>query len=151
DGAVELARAHAQAVAVERGVRAAVDHAAGLRRAADLDPVAVAPDRAHFGRAVAAAGQAAVAGGEGVEIARQVALAAVVAPQIERHGRNRLRADQLAHGVQHGPAFGVPGLHRRAEHAALQAAGDLRQFAVAAEEGAGEVGAAGDVGPPDAV
>ncbi|MCY1358530.1 hypothetical protein D9M69_450670 [compost metagenome] len=60
-----------------------------------------------------------------------------------------MRADQFAHLVDHGLALLVPGLDRAAQQAALHAAGGLRQFAVAADEGAGEVGAAGDVAPPD--
>jgi hypothetical protein len=60
-----------------------------------------------------------------------------------------LRADQFAHFVDDGLALLVPRLDRAAHQAALHAAGRLRQFAVAADEGAGEVGAAGDVAPPD--
>ena len=43
DRAVQLARAHAQAVPVDGRVAAAVDDAAAVRR--DLEPVAVPPDR----------------------------------------------------------------------------------------------------------
>ena len=109
----------------------------------------MAPDGAHAGRAVAAAGLAAVARRVHVEIARQIPRAAVVTPEVQRHGRNGLGADQLAHGVQHRATLLVPGLDGGAEHAALHLAGSLRQFAVAADEGACEVGAARDVAPPD--
>ena len=134
-------------MAVDGGVAAAIDGAAALR--ADLQPVAVAPHRAHLRRAVAAPRLAAVARGVHVEVARQVAAAVRVAPQVQRHGWNRLRAHQLAHGVVHGAALFVPGFDGGAEHAALHFARHHGQFAVAADEGAAKVGAAREVVPPD--
>ncbi|MNV26896.1 hypothetical protein D3C71_1180270 [compost metagenome] len=111
----------------------------------------MAPHRAHARGAVATARLAAVACGVHVEVARQVAAAVLVAPQKQRHRRDGLRADQLAHRVLHGAALGVPRLHGSAQHAALHLAGHLRHLAVAADEGAAEVGAARDVVPPDIV
>ena len=60
-----------------------------------------------------------------------------------------LRADQFADLVDHRLALLVPGFDGAAEQAALHLARHLRQLAIAADEGAGEVGAAGHVAPPD--
>ena len=115
----------------------------------DTQPVAMAPDAAHVCRAIAAAGLSAVAGRVHVEIAGQVAFAFRIAPEVQRHGGYGLRADQLAHGVDHRTALLVPGLDRCAQHAALHLAGVLGQLAVAADEGSAEICAARDVVPPD--
>jgi len=109
----------------------------------------VAPDGARFGAEVAAAGLAAVPWRIGVEVAADEALVVLVADEVQRHRRNGLRADEFAHFVDHRLALLVPGFHRAAQQAALHAPGHLGQFAVAADEGAGEVGAAADVAPPD--
>src|SRR5256885_5804401 len=74
--------------------------------------VAVAPDRAHGGGAVAAAGRAAMAGRGHVEVAGQGALAVRIAPQGQRHGGDGLGADQLAHLVDDGPALLGSGPHQ---------------------------------------
>ena len=109
----------------------------------------MAPHRPHAGGAVATAGLAAVACGVHVEIARQVAAAVLVAPQVERHRRDGLRANQLTHRVLHGAALGIPRFHGGAQHAALHLAGHLGHLAVAADEGAAKVRATRDVVPPD--
>ena len=103
----------------------------------DADPVAVAPDA-----------------GVHVEVAVVVAAVACVAPEVQRHRRHRLRAHQLADLVDQRPADAVciglgPGLDAGAEAAALHLAFDHRQRRQAADEGAGEVGAAGDRREPD--
>ena len=100
----------------------------------DADPVAVAPDA-----------------GVHVEVALDVALVARVAPEVQRHRRHRLHADQLAHGVHQRLAVFAPGLDLRAQAAALHLALSHRQLAVAGDEGAGEVGAAADRVEPDAL
>jgi hypothetical protein len=61
----------------------------------DADPVAVAPDAAALRVAVH------------VEVAVVQPLAAVVAPQEQRHRRHRHRAHQLAHLVDQRPAVAV--------------------------------------------
>ena len=121
--AVDLGRAHADAAAVDRRVRAAADD----RRAAlgDLDPVAVAPDA-----------------GVHVEVGLAVALAVGVVPHVQRHRRHRLGDHQLADLADQWPALGVPRLDRRAERARLQLALVDRQDRHAAHEGRAEVGAA---------
>ena len=84
-----------------------------------------------------------------VKVARQVALLGLVAPKIQGHAGNGLGANQLAHLAADGLALFVPGLHRAAEQAALHFTRHLGQLAVAAYKGAGKVGAAGDVAPPN--
>src|SRR5690606_36823168 len=111
--------------------------------------VTVAPDGAHFGAEVAATGLAAVTGRIGGEVAADEALVVLVAHEVQRHGRDGLGAHEFAHLVDHRLALLVPGFHRAAQQAALHASGHLGQFAVAADEGAGEVGTAADVAPPD--
>src|SRR5690606_3228968 len=110
--------------------------------------VAVAPDGAGLGAEVAAAGPAAVAGREAVEVAADEALVLGVADEAQRHRGNGLHAHEFADLVDHRLATLVPRLHRAAEQAALDAPRHLRQLAVATDEGAGEVGAAADVAPP---
>ena len=78
--AVQLAGAHAQAVAVQRRVGAAINHAATVQAGVDFQPVAMAPDRARCWVGVAATGPAAVTGRVHVKVAGQVARATVVAP-----------------------------------------------------------------------
>ncbi len=118
-------------MAVDGGVAAAVDDAAAVRR--DLEPVAVAPDAAGTCRS------------------SSTDSAALPASSQKYSGIDGIGcgADQLADLVDHRLALLVPGLDRAAEQAALHLARHLRQLAVAADEGAGEVGAAGDVAPPD--
>ena len=122
-GAVDLGRAHADAAAVDRRVRAAVDD----RGAAlgDLDPVAVAPDA-----------------GVHVEVALAVALAVGVVPEADRHRRHRLGDHELADLADQRLAVRVPGLDRRAERARLQLALVDRQQRAAADERGADVGAA---------
>ncbi len=84
-----------------------------------------------------------------VEVTGEIALIALVAPEVQGHGRQGLRAHELADFTRDGLSVFVPGLDRAPEQAALHLTGNLRQLAVAADEGAREVGAAGDVAPPD--
>ena len=126
DGAVQLAGAHAQTVAVDGRVGAAIDHAAALVARVNLQPVTMTPDRAGVWPGIAAAGLAAVAGRIHVEIARQVARAAVVAPQKQRHRRNWLGANQLADFADDRLAGFIPCLNGSAQHAALHFSGRLR-------------------------
>ena len=129
-GAVDLARAHAHALAVDRRVRAAVDHGAAARR--DADPVAVAPDaRVHR------------------EVALAQPLAVLVAPQEQRHRGHRLGDHELADLVDERVALLVPGLHRAAERAALQFALVDRQQRAAGDERRADVGAAAGREQPD--
>ena len=129
-GTVDLAGAHAHALAVDGGVRAAVDHGAAPGR--DADPVAVAPDaRVHR------------------EVALAQALAVVVAPQEQRHRGHRLGDDELADLVREAPALLVPGLHRAAERAALQFTLVHRQQRAARHERRADVGAAAGREQPD--
>ncbi|MHC2279916.1 hypothetical protein ACVME8_006559 [Bradyrhizobium diazoefficiens] len=85
----------------------------------------------------------------GLEIAGAVTHAVLVVPEVERHRRHRLGADELADLVRDGAALFAEGFDGGAEQATLHRAGRLWQFAVAADEGAGEIGAAGNVRPPD--
>ena len=112
DGAVQLGCAHAHAVAVDRGVAAAVDDRAGgadLGPGDQADPVAMAPDA-----------------GVHVEVAVLQAAAVGIAPQVQRHRRHRLDADQFAHLVHQRLAVLAPGLDRGTQAAALHLAGDHR-------------------------
>ena len=122
-GAVDLARAHADAAAVDRRVPAAGDD----RRAAlgDLDPVAVAPDA-----------------GVHLEVGLAVALAVGVVPEVQRHRRHRLGDHELADLADQRPALGVPRLDRRAQRARLQLALVDGQDRHAADERRADVGAA---------
>ncbi len=86
--------------------------------------------------------------GIGVEIARQIARVVDVAPEVQRHRWNGLHAHQLADFADDRPALLVPRLDRGTELAALHLAGHFGQLAIAADEGAAEVGATGDVAPP---
>src|SRR5207245_8540430 len=99
--AIDLARAHAHALAIDGGVRAPVDDGAAARR--DANPVAVAPNT-----------------GVHREVALAQALAVVVSPDEQGHRRQRLGDHELPHLVEHAVALLVPGLHRAAERAALQ-------------------------------
>ena len=151
DGAIDFTGAHAQAVAVDGGVAAAVNHAALGERAAgaDAQPVAVAPDAAGFGWGIAAAGAPAVAARVHLKITGQVTLVIRVAPKIQWHAGDGLGADQLAHFPGDGRAGLVPGFYGAAQQAALHDAGLLRQLAVAADESAAKVGAARNIAPPN--
>src|SRR6185369_14957681 len=118
------------AVAIDGRVAAAVDDATA--RTGDLQPVAMPP-------------HARVR----VEVRREIALVALVTPEVQRHRRNGPGAHKLPNLVDHGLALLVPGLDRAAQEAALHFAGYLGQLPVAADEGPREIGAAGDVAPPD--
>jgi hypothetical protein len=130
DRAIQFAGAHADAVAVDGGVRAAVDDRAAARR--DAQPVAVAPDA-----------------GVHVEVALAVAAVFRVVPEHERHRGHGRAADQFADFVDQRLARVVEGLDPGAEAAALHLAQIHRQRRHAADEAAGEVGAAGDRVEPD--
>ena len=125
--AVDLAGAHANAVAVDGGVGTAVDHRPAAWR--DADPVAVAPDA-----------------GEHVEVAVVVAVAALVVPEIQRHGGHRFGDHQLAHFVVENAAVVVHGVNRRAQIAALHFTGVHRLDRTGAHVGGGHIGAAADGG-----
>src|SRR5581483_3449690 len=81
--------------------------------------------------------------------ARAVTRIVRIVPEPQRHRGQRLGADELADFACDRAALVVEGFHRTAEQAALHGAGRLWQLAVAADEGAGKVGAARNVGPPD--
>ena len=130
DHAVDVARAHAHAVAVDGGVAAAVDDCAAAR--CDAKPVAMPPDA-----------------GVHVEITVQIAPVAGVVPEVEGHGRHGRGADQLTHLVHDRLALLVEGLDARPEAAPLHFSHDNGQGRHAADEGPGEVGAAGDRVDPD--
>ena len=101
DGTVDLARAHADAAAVDRGVGAAADDRGAA--VGDLDPVAVAPDA-----------------GEHLEVALAVAAPVAVAPEVDRHRRHRLGDDELADLVHERLSLGAPRLDAGAERTGLQ-------------------------------
>ena len=128
DGAVQLGRAHADAVPVDRRVAAAVDDRAAARR--DADPVAVAPDAR-----------------VGVEVALAVAACRRRRPRsgaASTASASRRRARPPRRPAA-GRALGVglaPRLDRGAEAAALHLALDHRQRRQAGDEGAREIGAA---------
>src|SRR4029077_6360417 len=127
---VDLARAHAYALAVDRRVRAAVDDRAAA--GGDPHPVAVAPNaRVHREVALAVALPA-----------MALAIGGVLAPEEQWHRRQRLREHQLADLVDQAVAVLVPGLDRAAEHATLQLAFVHRQQRAAADERGADVGAA---------
>ena len=128
DHAIDLGGADSHAAGVERRVAASVDdHAAvhGPRR-----EVAVRP---HLG--------------EPFEVRGVVALARLVAPEAERHRRERLPADQLAGDTgrlaQRRSVVGrdVDG---HAEHRSLDLARVHRSGRIATHQAAAQVGAAGD-------
>ncbi len=100
DVAVNLAGADAHAPRVEGGVGAAVEQDATGR--GQLDPVAVAPDVV-----------------EPLEIGGVVLVAAVVSPETDGLGRERLGADQLALFTLYRLARFVEYLYREAEAASL--------------------------------
>ena len=129
DGFVDVGGAHADALAVEGGVGAAVDDdgAAG----GDGDPVAVAPDA-----------------GVRVEVAVVVAAAVGVVPEADRHGRHGVGDDQFADLVDERFAAGVPGLEVGAEAGGLEFADVDREGGDGAGEAAAHVGAAADGGDP---
>ena len=119
-------------MAVDGGVRAAVDDGAAAR--GDAQPVAVAPDT-----------------GVHVEVALAVAAVFRVVPELERHRGHGRAADQFADLVDQRLARIVEGFDPGAEAAALHLAQIHRQRDHAADEAAGEVGAAGDRVEPDVV
>ncbi len=98
--AVNLAGADAHAPRVEGGVGAAVEEDAAGR--GQLDPVAVAPDVV-----------------EALEVGGMVLLAALVPPEADRLGRERLGADQFALFTLYRLARLVEHLDREAEAASL--------------------------------
>ena len=134
-GGVNLTRAHAQASAVDRGIASAVYDATAIR--ANFEPIAMPPHQAFFSFGVC--------GAVHIEVARQVSRVARIVPKIQWHGRNRLRADQLAYFTVHGPAVFIPSCNCAAEQAALHLAGNLRQLTVASDECAAKIRAARDV------
>src|SRR4029453_2556363 len=102
-GAVDLARPHADAAAVDRCVRAAADD--GGPALGDLDPVAVPPDPRVRG-----------------EVAVAVAASVGVTPQEEGHGRHRLGDHELSDLADQRSPLGIPRLDACAESAPLQLA-----------------------------
>jgi hypothetical protein len=124
DGAVDLAGAHTDAAAVDRRVRAAVDH--GSSPGGDLDPVSVAPDT-----------------GIHVEVGGAVALAFRVVPEEDGHRGHRLGDYELADLVGQRPAVLREGLDLGAQRAGLKLAAVDGQDRDAADEGGADVGPAG--------
>ena len=124
DLAVDLRRADADAAGVQHRIGAPVDdEPAGF---GGLGVVAVAPHA-----------------GEACEIGGAVANAAAVAPEPDRHGRERLGAYELAFLAGRGRRAGVgPDLGRHAERRALQLAAADRQRRIAERETAHDVGPA---------
>src|SRR5262249_54736237 len=124
---VYLAGAHPHPLAVDRGVRATVDHRAAPRR--DPNPVSVAPDfRIHREVALPQPRPDAVA-------IPQLAIAPrLIPPETTRHRGHRLRDPELADLVDHAPSLFVPRLHRAAKDTALQFALVDRQERAAADE-----------------
>src|ERR1700760_1013464 len=123
---------------VDRCIAAAIDHAGAVR--VDLQPVAVTPNRP----ASAAVEIVRI----GLEITGAITLVALVVPEPQRHRGQGLGADELADFAGDSAAVLVESLDRAAEQPALHRARRLRQLAIAADEGAGEIGAAADIGPP---
>ncbi len=130
DDPVELARPEADAAAVERRVRAALDdRAASL---GDPDPVTVAPDPR-----------------ERLEVALPVAVAIRIVPEHHRHRRQRGGQDELAGLADDRPARLVERLDPRTQRAALELAGVDRQERTATDEGRDDVRPAADGRQPD--
>ena len=76
------------------------------------------------------------------EVALPVALAVLVAPEVDRHRRHRLGDHELADLIDQRPSGRVPGLDRGAERPRLQLAQIHRQRRHAADERRAHVGAA---------
>ena len=83
---------------------------------------------------------------EAVEVGGVVAAAVVIAPEAQRHRRERRGADQLAAPLAQGLAFVVVDLQIDAEDRHLQLAAVDRQGRGAADEAAQQVRPAGDRG-----
>ena len=130
DGAVDLARTHPDAAAVDRRVGAARDDRGAA--VGDLDPVAVAPDAR-----------------EHLEVALAVAAAVGVAPEVDRHRRHRLGDHELADLADQRLPLGAPRLELDPERAGLQLALVDGQRRDAADERGADVGAAGGREQPD--
>src|SRR5438128_4332025 len=126
--AVDLAGAHAHALAVDGRVGAAVDDGAAAR--SDADPVAVAPcSRVH--------GEVAL-----TQALADAILTRAIAPEEKRHRGHRLGHDELAHLVDQSAALLVPRLHGAPQRAALQFALVYGQQRAAAHERRADIGAA---------
>ncbi len=130
DHAVDLGRAQPQPVAVDRRVRAAIDHCAAIP--GDLDPVTMPPDAR-----------------VGVEIAVQIPPVAGIVPEIQGHGGQGLGADQFPHLIENLVARLVKGPDGIAEEAALHLARADRQHRVSADESPAKIGPAGQRREPE--
>src|SRR5262245_60743746 len=103
DHTIELARTHAHAAAVQRGVRAPRDD--GATALVEDDPVAVAPDARIL-----------------VEVALAVARTLRIVPEVNRHARHWARDHELTYPADDGTPRLVKGTNVRAERATLELA-----------------------------
>src|SRR5258708_1217141 len=84
-----------------------------------------------------------------VEVARQIALIALFAPKIQRHGGYRACAYQFAHFIYDRLPGVIPSLDRGPQLSALHFARNLRQLAIAGAKTTEEIRASRNVVPPD--